>query len=388
MPETSVHTKPFQEALDYFREKVNLPTKTWRDIQHGAHAKAFVVAGAMKEDMLSSFREAIDKAIAQGTTLEEFRKDFDKIVASAGWSYKGTRGWRTRTIFATNIQTAYAAGRYKQMTDPDVLKRRPYWQYLVGDSKKHRKEHLQWNGLILRADDPFWETHYPPNGWGCKCRVRSLSEQDLERMGSKPDTAPKGSEGVHQDWKYNVGEAAWGNPFAKRILKENGKPLYEWRDVTPEKSFAYEKETENIPEIVTKTRQIQASETAVECQAVIEKIMGGEKRKEYQRTDPTGAIVSVVPESLAKHVLESHHTEDIPFIPELIENPSEIWVTFEKEKNGKYRIRKKYIGRFMEGKERFRILVAEGEKGVFKTITNFKRRNINRARNGICIYKK
>lgn len=388
MPEILTGTRPFQEAVDYFRNKINLPTKTYRDIQHGAHTKAFVVAGATKEDLLADFRAAIDKAISQGTTLEEFQKDFDDIVKKSGWSYNGSRGWRSKTIYTTNIKTAYAAGRYKQMTDPDVLKRRPYWQYLVGDSKNHRKEHLELNGLILRADDPFWEIHFPPNGWGCKCRVRSLSENDLKRMGRKPDKAPQDSSDVHPNWRYNIGEAAYGNPFTERVLKENGKPRYEWKDVTAEKSEAYDQKQDDIPEIVTKTRRIEKSETAAECQKMIEKILGREKRKEYQKTDPTGAIVSIVPESLAKHVLDSKHTEDVPFIPELIENPSEIWVLFEKEKNGKYRIKKRYIAHLKEDKNRFRLLVAEAEKGVFKAITNFKRRNINRVRNGVCIYKR
>lgn len=388
MPEILTGTRPFQEAVDYFRNKVNLPTKTYRDIQHGAHTKAFVVAGATKEDLLADFRAAIDKAISQGTTLEEFQKDFDDIVKKSGWSYNGSRGWRSKTIYTTNIKTAYAAGRYKQMTDPDVLKRRPYWQYLVGDSKNHRKEHLELNGLILRADDPFWEIHFPPNGWGCKCRVRSLSENDLKRMGRTPDKAPQGISDVSPDWRYNIGEAAYGNPFVERILKEDGKPRYEWKDVTAEKSAAYDQKKDDIPEIVTQTRQIEKSDTAKECQAVLEKILGGKKRREYQRQDPTGAFVSIIPETLAKHVFDSKHTKDVPFIPELIENPSEIWAFFDKEKSGKYRIKKRYIAHLKEDKNRFRLLVAEGEKGVFKAITNFIRGDINKARNGICIYSK
>ncbi len=214
-------------------------------------------------------------------------------------------------------------------------------------------------------------------------------------MGRKPDKAPQGSSDVHPDWRYNIGEAAYGNPFAERILKENGNPRYEWKDVTAEKSAAYDQKQDDIPEIVTQTRRIEKSETAAECQAVLEKILGGEKRKEYQRTDPTGAVVSIVPESLAKHILDSRHTQEMSFIPELIENPSEIWVVFEKEKNGKYRIRKRYIARFnsdqkgkKKGKQQGGILVAEGEKGVIKAITNYIAGNVTSARHGVCIYKK
>ena len=50
---------------------------------------------------------------------------------------------------------------------------------------------MQWDGLVLSADDPWWRTHYPPNGWGCKCYVDALSQRDIERLGlSGPDTAP------------------------------------------------------------------------------------------------------------------------------------------------------------------------------------------------------
>lgn len=63
-----------------------------------------MVAGATKRDLLSDMRGAVEKAIATGCTLEQFRTDFDTIVAKYGWEYNGVRAWRTRTIFETNLR--------------------------------------------------------------------------------------------------------------------------------------------------------------------------------------------------------------------------------------------------------------------------------------------
>ena len=71
---------PFNEAIDFFRQKVNVPTERWTDMMNEAHSHGFAVAGATNEAMLSDFREAVDKAISQGTGLAEFRADFDTIV--------------------------------------------------------------------------------------------------------------------------------------------------------------------------------------------------------------------------------------------------------------------------------------------------------------------
>jgi hypothetical protein len=54
--------------------------------------------------------------------------------------------------------------------------------YRVGPSQHHRKEHLAWDGLVLPKDDPWWNSHYPPNGWGCKCWAMAVSEARKERL--------------------------------------------------------------------------------------------------------------------------------------------------------------------------------------------------------------
>ena len=65
--------RPFQEQLDYFRQKTNLPTARWDDVLRAGHDRAFVVAGATKADLLDSFCSEVDRAIEQGKSLQWFR---------------------------------------------------------------------------------------------------------------------------------------------------------------------------------------------------------------------------------------------------------------------------------------------------------------------------
>ncbi|AFL75392.1 phage minor head protein [Thiocystis violascens] len=209
---------PFAEQLDFFKQKLNLPTERWDDLLGAAHDRAFVVAGALQADLLADLRTAVARAVEQGTTLEEFRKDFTAIVNKHGWSGwtgEGTpagEAWRTKVIYATNLRTSHAAGRYAQLQE--IKHRRPYWRYVHNDTVLHpRPHHLAWDGTVLPADDPWWQTHFAPNGWGCRCRIESLAARDLAREGIDPDaltrpTAPDDLTGIDRGWDYAPGANA------------------------------------------------------------------------------------------------------------------------------------------------------------------------------------
>ena len=187
MADAAYGSLPFKEQAEFFRRKINLPTTAWTDVYTAEHDWTFVVAGANRDGIVADFRAAVEKAIAGGSTLEDFRKDFDAIVAKHGWDYNGGRNWRSRVIYETNLSTSYAAGRWEQ------LQQAPYWQYEHSDWVEHpRMQHVAWDGLVLSRDDPWWQIHFPPNDWGCQCKVKGLWNRDLLRMGkSGPDQAPE-----------------------------------------------------------------------------------------------------------------------------------------------------------------------------------------------------
>lgn len=181
---------PFAEQIAFFREKHPVLTAAWTDVYAAEHDHAFMVAGAAKADLLADLRAAVEKGIAEGGTIEHFRKDFDALVERHGWSYEGGRNWRARVIYETNLRQSYHAGREAQMADPALRRRRPYGLYRHGGSAEPRPEHLAWDGLVLPLDDPWWDTHTPQNGWGCKCKKFMVNARDVERMGLKVGSAP------------------------------------------------------------------------------------------------------------------------------------------------------------------------------------------------------
>lgn len=223
---------PFQEQIDFLKQKVRLPTLTHRDINSRGHDRAFVVAGAMKADLLSDIHNAIIKTAESGQSFKQFQDNFDDILGKHGWlngTDKEYKAWRAKIIYQTNMRTSHAAGRYKQMTDPEVLKRRPYWVYRHNSTEHPRILHKKWDGLVLPADALFWKVNFGPNGYGCQCDAYAINERQLRAMGkTKPDDEPAFD--AVRDGFDSIPGASWypdlnkyPEPIATAYVSENMK---------------------------------------------------------------------------------------------------------------------------------------------------------------------
>ena len=395
---TDYRALPFEEAIAFFRQKVRLPTRAWTDLWEGMHARAFVVAGALRQDLLGDLYGAVDKAIAEGTTLAEFRKDFDALVARHGWSYKGGRGWRTRVIYETNVRQAYNAGREAQFRDPAFRRRMPYLIYRHGDTAHPRPLHLSWDGLVLPHDDPWWDTHTPMNGWGCKCKKFAISERQLKALGKDgPDTAPNDG---HYDWQsrdgrrsqripngidpgfaYNVGNAAWGKPLSQEIMDDwAAQKARAWESLTPGSIETYNR-PERLPLV---TPQADLGSKAKDSATVVERmrsIIGGED-KVY---DVAGLPVLVNAETLGGH-LAPDRSAYLPLIDEALRSPYETWLSFERHRGtGRVVLRARMIKGFDLGKGRILLVVANAVRGMLEAwtfIPTSDRRYVNKQRRG------
>lgn len=171
----------FEEAVEYFRQRVPVTASVFYSIAYDYRTLAFTVSGYSAIQIIRQFYEELLAALEQGNTLAEFRANMNDFLERQG--YEGITPYQAENIFRTNIQTAYNVGHYKQMTGPDVMELRPYWQYVAVNDSRTRPSHLAMDGRVYPADHPVWDIWFPPNGFKCRCTVRTLSRQQVERLG-------------------------------------------------------------------------------------------------------------------------------------------------------------------------------------------------------------
>ncbi|MGI2128496.1 phage head morphogenesis protein [Shewanella oncorhynchi] len=239
------------DTVAYFRAKGFAISDDWQDVWTRSHARAFTVAKAAQMDVLTAIRNEVDAALSQGLTAKQFQANLKPQLEKLGWwGKKEVDGrevqlgspYRLNTIYRQNLQTAYMAGRYRRMLSR--TKTHPYWQYVAIDDGQTRPAHARLRGRVFRFDDPIWDIIYPPNGWGCRCRVRALTEAQVKAMGI---TVENGAGYIHRfdtetvargtgevltvpharidlpdgssmspdlGWAYSPGEAAFGTDVA------------------------------------------------------------------------------------------------------------------------------------------------------------------------------
>lgn len=179
-----------EEAISWFRARVPITSGAWRRLSAAAKRRAFRVAGANRLSLVTDVWRAIDRALASGMPYEEFEKSVGERLTKAWGDSVARPATRLELIYRNNMQSAYSAGRWAQMTDPDVVSGRPFFLYDSVLDSHTSVLCTTLNGTLLEADDPFWRTYWPPNHHGCRSGVRSLTAAGAERRGGVTESPP------------------------------------------------------------------------------------------------------------------------------------------------------------------------------------------------------
>jgi SPP1 gp7 family putative phage head morphogenesis protein len=175
-------TKPFWEAINAFLSREVVERPIWDRLTGTAKKRAFSIAGLARKSMVEVAFDELGKSITEGKSLANFAKALDQRFTDAGW--KKLKPSHVETVFRNATMGAYSSGRESQMTQPAVLKARPYWQIRSVRDDRCRATHAKVRGFVLRADDPFWrKVGRPPWGHMCRCVLSSRSEREIKRLG-------------------------------------------------------------------------------------------------------------------------------------------------------------------------------------------------------------
>lgn len=244
-PNLRIGTADPAEAFDAFVRRGDLaPTFHWHDLWQDEHAGKFAVAGVAQTDVLRLLYDETARALREGKHLKDVQQALVPQLKAKGWwgdveitnpdtgEIRTTRfnAARLQLIYDTNLRQSYAAGQWQAIQRGKA--RRPWLVYRTMHDERVRHSHAAWDGVCLPVDDPWWRTHYPPNGWRCRCRVIAVNERELQRLRDSgvaiKTEAPPSIDIEHRDprtgevlrvplgidpgWAYNAGMASLAQP--------------------------------------------------------------------------------------------------------------------------------------------------------------------------------
>jgi len=220
-------TLPPEDIVRWYESKGFRFSWRWQDTWQSAHTRSFTVAKVMKLDILQSIKKEVDKIFKDGITFEQFQKELEPELKRLGWwgkvKAKDVPGYvpqpgvdpekivqlgsprRLETIYQTNANVAYNAGRYNSYVQNAAS--RPLWKYHQIDRPTYRKSHAPFKDKVFRWDDPIWNIIMPPNGWNCGCYITAHTESEISGQGIKisdgKDFMKYIEKGIPEEWQFN-----------------------------------------------------------------------------------------------------------------------------------------------------------------------------------------
>jgi len=218
MPISFDFTKSPDELVEYLKSKKLEITFNYEEMLHEAHQKAFTVAKITKLDLLSDIHLSLQEALAEGKPFSQWKNEIQPALEKKGWwgeveaidprtgevkdIFVGSR--RLRTIYDTNMRTAYAKGRYEAQMDSDG----EYFGYFATLDGATRPNHAKLHGTILPKTDKFWDTNYAPNDYFCRCKMRVYTKAELDARGLKPSSF-RPPNVASKSFAYNPGDTSY-----------------------------------------------------------------------------------------------------------------------------------------------------------------------------------
>lgn len=177
----------FEEAIQFLSSRVPLTRQEFYSLEAGLRLRSFTVARLTELDYINRVRLVLKNSLSKGYTLSKFWDEMkhDYLLQVSG--FEQSNPWYWETVFRTNLQTAYNAGRKIQIAKNPNIK---YLQFIGINDKRQTSICKCRNNIILPATHKFWERNTPPLHFNCRSTLRPIyqSEADLKNYKSSDIT--------------------------------------------------------------------------------------------------------------------------------------------------------------------------------------------------------
>lgn len=288
------------------------------------------------------------------------------------------------------MSTVRAASRFEAMKANASA--RPYWMYDAMNDSRTRPSHRVLDNRVFRHDDPFWDTLFPPNGWGCRCLVRSLTATEVRERGLKVYRSEgrlreidqlvdertglrrRGVEYVVEDpprgaarrfspdpgWSYSPGRIGGGPPEPGRS-NSGDPPWVGLRTPVPDQKGpaafglsgdwppANPRAAERLPRTESRAQAMERIHAALGWRSV--RTPGDERYAIHTVHTPDGLEDVQIDHAFVEHVARDPSRGDFAnYILPALERPHEVWLTWVRAKDGVLFLRPHFVAAFEDGR--------------------------------------
>lgn len=136
--------------------------------------QAVSIAGLAEIEQVRYVMAQVNSALINGSTFEQFQQNVNLENIDLPRH-------RLKTIYQTNLQSAYSHGRWMQQQAN--AKNKPYLMYLTKNDSLVRPEHQILHKTIRPIGDAFWLYNTPPLDFSCRCKSRGITAEEAEQRG-------------------------------------------------------------------------------------------------------------------------------------------------------------------------------------------------------------
>jgi SPP1 gp7 family putative phage head morphogenesis protein len=148
----------------------------------------YVFSGFKNEKQLKETAQLLTDSDGNIRPFNDFLKDVETVSDTYNEAYLSAE-------YSNSIASAQAISFWEESERTKDTIKNLTWR-TAGDANV-RPEHAVLDGMTLPKDDPFWQSHFIPLDWGCRCDI----EENNDEVTDIPEVLPK----VPPMFQNNVG---------------------------------------------------------------------------------------------------------------------------------------------------------------------------------------